>query len=942
MPKRSRPLPGRRWRCRRPTARSHEHDASSHHLLGWTHPAVNQSSLQKTMPPVRQRSVYGSLEVRRPRRRFRRSGTSRLGLWCGLAIALLLAAYVGVIVLSKPHVGGDKLRYDQFVEAVQRGAVRDARVLNQDAVVVGHYRTAGATRSYNAAYLKTAGSQDMLVQTLVRRRIPTTIDQQFAKTLVLPATLLLPALILVVIFIYLIISYRRGSGLFGIRSGARRHAAEGPPVTFEDVAGQDAAIAELRDLVMFLSEPDRFDQLGAKIPKGILLYGPPGCGKTLLARALAGEAGAAFFSISGSDFVELYVGVGAARVRDLFREAREHAPAIVFVDELDSVGRRRSADNTVGSSGEQEQALNQILAEMDGFSPTQGIIVIGATNRPDLLDPALLRPGRFDRTVGLERPDEGARQASLQLHAGSRRVESGVDLFSLAHRAIGLTGADLANVVNEAALLAGRARRDAIAEADLDEALRRTLEALERQRRLSMRDASIGRRATTVGERVTFASVAGVDEALSELADVKDYLAEPERFEALGARVPRGILLAGPPGCGKTLLARAVAGEANAAFFSASATEFVEIFVGQGAARVRDLFAEARAVAAAILFIDEIDTVGGRRTHTGVEGARDREQTLNQILVELDGFDSEAGVVVMAATNRPDMLDPALVRPGRFDRQVSVQLPDRRARRAILTVHADGKRLGRDVDLDALATLTPGFSGADLASVLNEAALLAARRRLPEVRMSVVEEAMERLMLGISAQRRVLSSEQRRIVAYHEAGHALVALALPGARLPHKLSVIPRGRAAGFMWQKADDERTVEQRTDMLDEMAMLLGGRAAELLVFGEPSSGAADDLRRVSALARQMVCELGMSDALGPMSYASGNDPSPDESRLIGNEVRRLVSEAEGLARRVLQEQRDMLDRVAAALLEHETLSAQDLDALVDRAEGPARTAR
>src|SRR4051812_12997381 len=768
MPKRSRPLPGRRWRCRRPTARSHEHDASSHHLLGWTHPAVNQSSLQKTMPPVRQRSVYGSLEVRRPRRRFRRSGTSRLGLWCGLAIALLLAAYVGVIVLSKPHVGGDKLRYDQFVEAVQRGAVRDARVLNQDAVVVGHYRTGGATRSYNAAYLKTAGSQDMLVQTLVRRRIPTTIDQQFAKTLVLPATLLLPALILVVIFIYLIVSYRRGSGLFGIRSGARRHAAEGPPVTFEDVAGQDAAIAELRDLVMFLSEPDRFDQLGAKIPKGILLYGPPGCGKTLLARALAGEAGAEFFSISGSDFVELYVGVGAARVRDLFREAREHAPAIVFVDELDSVGRRRSADNTVGSSGEQEQALNQILAEMDGFSPTQGIIVIGATNRPDLLDPALLRPGRFDRAVGLERPDEAARARILALHAGSRRAEPDVDLAAIAHRAIGLTGADLANVVNEAALLAGRARRTALAQHDLEEALRRTLEAPERQRRLSMRDASIGRRATTIEERVTFASGAGVDEALEELADVKDYLAEPERFEALGARVPRGILLAGPPGCGKTLLARAVAGEANAAFFSASATEFVEIFVGQGAARVRDLFAEARSVAPAILFLDEIDAIGGRRSEASVDGNREREQTLNQILVELDGFEARGGVVVIAATNRPDILDPALVRPGRFDRQVTIDLPDRAGRAAILAVHARGKPLARDVDLDTVATVTSGFSGADLAAVLNEATLLAARQHATAVDMALVEHAVERVMLGVSSRRQLLSAHERQTVAYHE------------------------------------------------------------------------------------------------------------------------------------------------------------------------------
>jgi cell division protease FtsH len=878
-------------------------------------------------------------ERRRFTRRSRRPRPSRIGLWCGLAIAVLLAAYAGVIELSRPHVDGQRLRYDEFVRLAQDGRIENAEILNQDAVVVGRFRRRdGSIAEYNAPYLRTAGSQDMLVQTLVRRRVPTTIDQQFAKSLVLPATLLLPALILVVIFVYLIVSYRRGTGLFGIRSGARRLRSSDAPVTFADVAGQDAAIAELRDLVLFLSEPERFAGLGARIPKGILLYGPPGCGKTLLARALAGEAGAAFYSISGSDFVELYVGVGAARVRDLFAEARENAPAIVFVDELDSVGRRRASGSAVASGEEQEQALNQFLAEMDGFSPSEGIIVLGATNRPDLLDPALLRPGRFDRTVGLERPDEEGRLAILALHAGARRLDRDVDLRAIARRAIGLTGADLASVVNEGALLAGRAGRQAIGQAELDEGLRRILEAPERQRRLSLRDPSVGRRATTASERVTFADVAGVDEALEELIEVRDYLAEPERFASMGARVPRGIMLSGPPGCGKTLLARAVAGEANAAFFSVSATEFVEVYVGQGAARVRDLFAEARSVAPAILFIDEIDAVGGRRVDAGVEGSREREQTLNQILVELDGFDPAAGVVVMAATNRPDMLDPALVRPGRFDRHVAVQLPDRAGRAAILRVHAEGKRLGADVDLERVARLTPGFSGADLAAVLNEAALLAARRRLPEVPMDAVEEAMERLVLGVSSRRHVLTAEERRTVAYHEAGHALVALSLPGARVPHKLSVIPRGRALGFVWEMTEDDRAVHPRSDLVDQLAMLLGGRVAELMVFGEPSSGAADDLRRATAMARRMVCELGMSDAVGGVSYADpdGDERGPwseEELRLVGAEVRRLVEEAERLARRVLDGARGTLEDVAAALLEREVLSAHELEAIVDR---------
>ncbi len=886
---------------------------------------------------------------RRPRRGRRLPG---LGLWCSIAIALLLAAYLGVIAYSRPNLPGDRLRFDTFTElaegrqdpsghgSAQRGdgpgRIVDARILSEDSVVVGTYvREDGARRRYQAPYLKTLGTQERLVDILLRGRIPTTIDQQFAKSLVLPATLLLPALMLVVIFVYLLLSYRRGSGLFGVKSGAKRFRSEEGRVTFEDVAGQEGAIAELAEVVDFLKRPERFAELGALIPKGILLFGPPGCGKTLLARALAGEAGASFYSISGSDFVELYVGVGAARVRDLFAEARQSAPAIVFIDELDSVGRRRRDTGAVASGGEQEQALNQILAEMDGFSPSEGIIVVGATNRPDVLDPALLRPGRFDRTVGLERPDAQARLAILSLHAGRRRLDHGADLAAIATRAIGLTGADLANVVNEAALLTGRAGSVAVSQRELEAALQRVLEAPERQRRLSLREPSVGRRATGGEERMSFKDVAGADEAVAELAEIKDYLAEPERFAEIGARVPRGILLSGPPGCGKTLLARALAGEANAAFFSASATEFVEVLVGQGAARVRDLFAEAKAVAPAILFIDEIDAVGARRGEVSLDGHREREQTLNQILVELDGFEARAGVIVMAATNRPDILDPALVRPGRFDREVGIDPPDRPGRRAILELHRQGKRLAADVELDALARVTPGFSGADLANVMNEAALLAARRGLREVSAAVLEDAVERVMLGIASRRRVLSEEERRVVAYHEAGHALVAFALPGASMPHKLSILPRGRAGGYVWSVDEEERTVHTRSALLDRIAMTLGGRAAEQLVFGDPSSGAADDLKHANDLARWMVCDLGMGESLPDLTYRDGaRRYSEEEARQVGTEVGRLIATGRERALAVLHGSRAILDEVAEALLERETLSAEELEPIVRRA--------
>ncbi|MGQ0522023.1 MAG: AAA family ATPase, partial [Actinomycetota bacterium] len=650
-------------------------------------------------------------------------------------------------------------------------------------------------------------------------------------------------------------------------------------------------------------------------------------GKTLLAKALAGEAGAAFFSISGSDFVEMYVGVGASRVRDLFREAREHAPAIVFIDELDSIGRSRGVIGAVAAQGEQEHALNQILAEMDGFSALDGVILVAATNRPDILDPALLRPGRFDRTVALERPDEAARLAILDLHASRRPMDADVDLAGVAHRAIGLTGADMASVVNEAALLAARDGAALVARSHLDRALQRILEAPERQRRLSLKEKGIARRFTG-GERVTFDDVAGADDAVAELSEVREFLVEPERFEALGARMPRGILLAGPPGCGKTLLARAVAGAANAAFFSVSGSEFVEVFVGEGASRVRELFAEARAMAPAIVFIDEVDSIGARRS-AGSMSQGEREQTLNQILVELDGFDPSAAVVVMAATNRPDMLDPALVRPGRFDRTVSVGLPDRAGRLAILGLHAAGKPLAPGVDLDLVARLTPGFSGADLANVVNEAALLAARRGMDRISLPLLEEGVDRAVLGVNGRATRMSDTERRAVAYHEAGHALVAMALPNTSPPHKLTIVPRGATLGHCARIGDEDQVLFSRSSLLDDLAVGLGGRAAEDLVLGDPLSGVADDLRRVGAVARRMVCELGMSDAVGLVP--SGGGPVSDEaSRAIEVEVRRLVDESYSRARRVLLAWRPALDTVALALLEHETLAAADLQRL------------
>ncbi|MCA1571828.1 MAG: AAA family ATPase [Chloroflexi bacterium] len=1149
---------------------------------------------------------------------FKRQKKSNLGLWTALALLVLVVAYLGVLELSRPHVSGDSLRFDTFVDLAERGRIKDAKILDVDSYLVGTYEAADETvRVYNAPYLK--DTRQRLVDILLENRIPTTIDQQTGKRVANLASTLLPGLFLIVLFVYMILSSRRGTGLFAITSGARKMGKNEGRATFADVAGHDSAIAELSEIKQFLSNPKRFTELGAVVPKGVLLYGPPGCGKTLLVRALATEAGASFYSISGSDFVELYVGVGASRVRDLFRQARQDAPAIVFIDELDAVGRARGASGLAGANTEQEQALNQILAEMDGFEPSAGVVVIGATNRPDVLDQALLRPGRFDRAIGLERPDENARLAILTVHARSKRLGGDVDLASIARRAIGLTGADLATVMNESALLSARTGHPTISQNDIDVALKRVLDTPERQRRLALRaTTSIGRRSSenervtfadvagqeeavaelteikqflvepgrykavganvpkgvllfgppgcgktllaralagecnaaffsvsasefvevfvgsaaprvrdlfadarsrppaiifideldaigrsrTAGDanlqshsehgqalaqllsemdgftpsdgvivlaatnrpdvldpallrpgrfdraialalpdeearlailsihaakgrrlgpdvdlaavgrraigltgadlaslinegallaaragrsvisgddigqalerilltperqrrlslrsrsigkrsglekRVTFADLAGMDDAIEELAEVRDYLAQPRRFAEMGARPPRGILLVGPPGCGKTLLARAVAGEANAAFLSVAGSEFVQVFVGEGAGRVRDLFAEARAMAPAIVFVDEIDAVGARRA-SGLKssGGREVDQTLNQILTELDGFDPNSGVIVIAATNRPDILDPALVRPGRIDRRVEILPPDRAGRRAILDLHARGKRLAHDVHLDVVAGLCPGFSGADLANVMNEAALLATRRQLPAIPMALLEEAVDRATIGLASRGHVMTESERRVVAVHEAGHAVAALVLPETSPPHKLTIVPRSRSLGHVQVLDPRDRIMASSSTLKDSMTVLLAGKAAEELAFGESGTGSADDLEKVTEIARQMVCELGMSPALGPVSYRDGHGEngtprrpySEESARLIDAEVRRLVDEAYKRARGVFVEYETTLAQVARALLEWETLTAQQLQMIV--ASSPRR---
>ncbi len=456
---------------------------------------------------------------------------------------------------------------------------------------------------------------------------------------------------------------------------------------------------------------------------------------------------------------------------------------------------------------------------------------------------------------------------------------------------------------------------------------------------------SKAKRMSVDAPKITFRDVAGVDEAVQELQEIKEFLENPKKFQSLGARIPKGVLLYGPPGTGKTLLARAVAGEAGVPFFSISGSDFVEMFVGVGASRVRDLFEQAKQNSPCIIFMDEIDAVG-RHRGAGMGGGHDeREQTLNQLLVEMDGFEMKDNIILIAATNRPDILDPALLRPGRFDRQVVVDRPDRKGRKQILEVHTRGKPLTKEIDLDALAGQTPGFTGADLSNLINEAALLTARQGRREISMQELEEGIMRVIAGPEKKTRVMSEKERLITAYHELGHAIVGHLLPNCDPVHKVSIISRGQALGYTISLPTEDKFLTSRAELTDTMAMTLGGRAAEEIVFGEITTGASNDLEKVTETAKQMVMRFGMSERLGPRvfghdrgqpflgrEFSSEPDYSDEIAREIDDEIRRIVEAAHQTAKDLLTGRRDDLDQISKILLERETIDAGQFLALLD----------
>jgi cell division protease FtsH len=466
---------------------------------------------------------------------------------------------------------------------------------------------------------------------------------------------------------------------------------------------------------------------------------------------------------------------------------------------------------------------------------------------------------------------------------------------------------------------------------------------------------SRAKRLTDSVPKVTFDDVAGVDEAKQELEEVVEFLKSPKKFQALGAKIPKGVLLLGPPGCGKTLLARAIAGEAGVPFFHISGSDFVEMFVGVGASRVRDLFDTAKANKPSLIFIDEIDAVG-RQRGAGLGGGHDeREQTLNQLLVEMDGFDPNAGVILIAATNRPDVLDPALLRPGRFDRRVVVDNPDANGRHAILQVHTKGKPLSEDVSLNSLARRTPGFSGADLSNLVNEAALLAARKEQTKITMADFEASIDRVVAGPERRSRVISDKEKEIVAYHEVGHAIVSELLPHSDPVHKVTILPRGLALGYTMMLPTEDKYLVSRSEMVDDITGMLGGRVAEEMVFNEVTTGAHDDLQRASDIARRMVTDFGMSERLGPLTLGRrhGNpflgrdlmedrNYSEDVAKAIDEEVRQMMEGCYERARQILEENRETMDRIVLVLREKETIEREEFLALMKGAtpSEPAET--
>jgi cell division protease FtsH len=822
-----------------------------------------------------------------------------------------------------------QLSYSEFLSLIENDQIKSVEIVNKTKAY-GRFKDG---KAFEATIADAASNYDLLRNHGVEFAVE---DASIELSIwhILFTLMLFGAIGFVIFFVRQNRSSGGSSNLFSMgKSKAKLFLPAQIKVNFGNVAGAHEAKEALQDIVDYLKNPEKYRKIGARLTRGVLLVGEPGNGKTLLAKAIAGEAHCPFLSVSGSDFIEVFVGVGAARIRDLFAQARKHAPCIIFIDEIDAIGRQRGS-GMGGGHDEREQTLNQLLIEMDGFESSGApIVILAATNMPDVLDKALLRPGRFDRRIDVPFPDTESREEILKIHSRSVKLSDEVNLHELARDTAGFSGSDLANLINQAALIASKRGHDVVKNEDLKEAYSKLLKPQDSTSGATGAVTQAGRTSSRARMylpsqiRMKFENVAGAEEAKEELEDTVDFLKNPKKYQALGARLPRGVLLVGEPGNGKTMLAKAVAGEANVPFFSVSGSEFVEEFVGVGAARVRDLFAQARKHAPCIIFIDEIDAIGSARNQ---DRNSERDQTLNQLLTEMDGFDTNTSIIVLAATNRKEILDKALVRAGRFDREVYVPYPDVKAREEILRVHAKNANIDTAVDLAKIARGTPGFTGADLANLLNDALIQAAKHGRTKAMIEDFEESRDKIILGKERKSVIMTRDELEMTAYHEAGHALVGLLLPDITDPvYKVTIVPRGSALGVTHFLPERDKYSETKEQLLGSIMKSLGGRIAEELIFNKISTGAMSDFQHATDIARRIVCNYGMTSELGTLVYDQSQPGkySEETAKKIDDTMRTLIENCYKQAFELLKNNKPMLEKLAQELLIKETLFAGEV---------------
>ncbi|MGE3319192.1 MAG: AAA family ATPase [Candidatus Berkiella sp.] len=700
---------------------------------------------------------------------------------------------------------------------------------------------------------------------------------------------------------------------------------------FSDLAGLNEVKEQLNDALDGLHHPEKYTRLGASPPRGILLYGPPGTGKTMMARALAGEAKVNFINVSGAAFEDRWVGTGTTRVRNLFNMARRNAPCIIFIDEFDTLALKRTEDTGGGANNDRAQTLNQLLVEMDNLDKSRNtnIFVIGATNNISAIDKAVLRPGRMDSKIYFRLPNDAERNTIIKHLLESKHVKAKFDASKLANETRGYSPAELNNLINQAVIVAAKAGKEFITEEDIATVKDKVADEMMSIAKQGMDlDVDIYRPNQL---KASFKSIAGMDDVKKELSQMITFLKDPEKAKQVGINLPKGWILHGPPGTGKTSLARAVAGESGVTFISTTGSAFVQQWVGLGAQRVRELFELARQYSPAIIFIDEIDAVATKRAGDS-GGGSEYAQTTNQLLTELDNVnkDRNAGIVVIGATNRLDKLDDAVLRPGRLGKHVYVRLPNLSEREQIFKLYLAKVKLASDVDAKKLAGTTGGFSGADIENLVSEATLIAYGNNKEKTSMADFENAKDIILLGRETKANVQPNEQKN-TAYHEAGHALVGiLSKSNPYKFYKITIGVRDETLGVTFFEEDIEHYAQSREAFMDILAMKLGGKIAEELVFGKNNvtSGPSSDLKQATQIAQDMVTKFGMGKDDTYIAYQYLDSP-PKE--VINSQTESLLQEAAGRAHKILTENRNKLDALAKALLEKETLSHDEVMKIV-----------